>query len=191
LREPPERKASKTLWTGNDKDIEKVVAMVSFYSARAEAHASFFLASFFGLFVVLSLAQTHPIHQWISMWGIPYWLLFLGSLYVFANFSLYATYAQKIAERAHLYEVQEVKRGHVDAGKNLILNWFQISKGAFRAWRFGIIGIVYVAVAFLSCWLVIGSVEAVIGLISVSLVIAVSWIWALYRWGSSDGAHTT
>ena len=169
----------------NEKDIGKITAMVDFYSDRAVAHASFFLASLFGLFSVLSLAQNQ--HTLKCVWAIPYWLLFLGSLYTFVNFSFYATYAQKITEEADMYEVEKVKKALKRARRNLILNWFQILKNSRIKFGWGLraVCILYLVIAFLSCWLVIGCVEAFIGLIVVSAIIAVAWLCVLYLWGEN------
>jgi len=73
---------------------EERSALLDFHSDRAVAHASFFVASIFGLFAVLSIAENSPENR--TLWTLPYWALFLIGFYSFANFSLYAVFAHKI-----------------------------------------------------------------------------------------------
>ncbi len=163
-----------------DKDTEKILALVDFYSDRAVAHASFFLALLIGLFSVLALAQSNQDNlRWI--WAIPYWLLFLGSLYTFANFSLYASYAEKIVQNTCIYEVKEVKDAMETMQKRLILKWHQVLKSNFPFGTSKVIGCLYFIMAFLSCWMVMGCAQAIGGLIVIFVIGAVTWLYVLYR----------
>jgi len=71
-----------------------LAAILDFYSDRAVAHASFFLASFFGLFTVLSIGEKE-----IFEWAFPYWILFSVGLYTLIRFAYYATFAHLIMVR--------------------------------------------------------------------------------------------
>ncbi len=74
--------------------ISSLSAILDFYSDRAIAHASFFLASFFGLFTVLQIQQNPTLG-----WAILYWILFLAGLYTLNRFGYYASFAQKLMEK--------------------------------------------------------------------------------------------
>lgn len=164
--------------TDNNEKIQKIAIMVDFYSDRADAHATLFLAFLFGLFTVLAIAQNQNTCKWI--WGIPYWFLFLGGFYSFLNFSLYATYAQKITEETHCYEVKEVKTVLDRVNNNPILGRFHLYKHWMgeRKIFFKILTGAYFIVAFLSCLLVIGRNEAIFGCIVVSVAILVVYLLA-------------
>ena len=160
---------------------DKISVMADFYSDRAVAHASFFLASFFGLFSILALAQSNQDSlKWI--WAIPYWLLFLGSLYTFTNFSLYATYAEGIIQQASMYDVKEVRDAIERTQKtHLILKWHQVLKHYFPVGIFPVIGLLYVLVAFFSYGMVLGFDQAFNGIIATFAIVGVFWLYVLYR----------
>jgi hypothetical protein len=73
----------------------------NFYSTRAVAHASFFVASIFGLFTILALMESSfqklsNYWSWIALGllSITYWGVFVIGLHSFLKFGRYSIYAQ-------------------------------------------------------------------------------------------------
>jgi len=162
--------------TDNNEKIQKIAIMVDFYSDRAEAHATLFLAFLFGLFTILTIAGNENTYKWI--WTIPYWLLFLGGVHTFLNFSYYATHAQKITEEISCYEVPEVKKVLDKVKRSLNLAWFHFYKQRIGKWVILSSIVAYFIIAFLSCWLVIGWIAATLGGLVVSIAIVVVYFRA-------------
>ena len=87
------------------REFNRQVEIVqNFYSTRAVAHASFFVASIFGMFTILALMVS--IFQKLSndwFWtamvllSLTYWGIFLVGFHSFLKFSQYSTYAQHAA----------------------------------------------------------------------------------------------
>lgn len=69
-----------------------------FYSARAVAHASFFVASVFGLFTILAFMETSSMVS-KALLSVTYWVVWGFGLYSFLNFSRYAVHAQQAESR--------------------------------------------------------------------------------------------
>jgi hypothetical protein len=131
-----------------DEDTFKRLSIVQdFFSKRAVAHASFFVASIFGLFTILSLMEKFinrmPFYGviWQLAWdwnsarflllSSSYWFIWLFGLYSFANFGYYATLAQKaeekIVENKDIEIIKESKEKHGRA-----LNWFYNFKSGLQ-----------------------------------------------------------
>jgi hypothetical protein len=89
-------------------EYDVLTSIVDFYSNRAIAHASFLIASIFGLFSVLSFIEVSSGYPLIAL-SVTYWLLWLLGLYSFGNFSFYASIAEvakeRIAARQPLVEI--------------------------------------------------------------------------------------
>lgn len=91
-----------------DRDTElptaSIGALLDFYSDRAVAHASFFVASIFGLITLLAvIAQLNNNLKWFSIplswWSIPLFLVFsYVGYYTLARFGFHADIAQKFSE---------------------------------------------------------------------------------------------
>lgn len=87
-----------------DEYIQMLSALLDFHSDRAEAHASFFVASLFGLFSVLQVAQNLLnsgvifISLWITkaIWLVICWFLFYFGVYSYFKFGYYASYAHMV-----------------------------------------------------------------------------------------------
>lgn len=111
----------------SDEDIRGFTVLQDFYSKRAVAHASFFVASIFGLFTVLSfiervLPSVVTVNQifllplksvgYLLLY-IIYWLIWLFGLYSLYNFGLYSTKSQhaevKLAEKQDALIRGEIK----------------------------------------------------------------------------------
>jgi hypothetical protein len=119
--------------------LKRLSTVQDFFSKRAVAHASFFVASIFGLFTILSLMEKFvnrmPFYGiiWQLAWdwnfarflllSSSYWFIWLFGLYSFANFGYYATLAQrteeKIAEGKEIEIIDETKK---KLGRRL--SWF-------------------------------------------------------------------
>ena len=82
----------------------RISALLDFYSDRAVAHASFFVASIFGLVTLLSIIQQLNMHlTWFSIplsWcSIPLFFAFsYVGYYTLGRFSFYADISQKLSE---------------------------------------------------------------------------------------------
>jgi len=123
----------------NEDTFKSLSIVQDFFSKRAVAHASFFVASIFGLFTILSFMEKSisriPLSEviWQLAWdwnfarlillSSTYWFIWLFGLYSFANFNFYATLAQhaeeKIAENKDNEIINESKKG-----LGGILKWF-------------------------------------------------------------------
>ena len=85
----------------NPDDIDKISGLLDFFSDRAVAHASFFLASLFGLvaFATIVREEITCINSFLYWIGI---LLFFGfgyaGYFTLIRFGYYAHVSQKIAE---------------------------------------------------------------------------------------------
>ena len=78
-----------------NEEVSKVSALLDFYSDRCVAHASFFVATLFGTFSLLSLLDDKEGLVRIGL-ASTYWLLFIGSIYLLLSFSYYSGYSEKI-----------------------------------------------------------------------------------------------
>jgi len=94
-----------------------------FYSKRAVAHASFFVASVFGLFTVLRLIyemNPYPASQFtLSVVYIGVWI-FGG--YSFLNFSFYATIANSAQKAIHRLAAQLEPGSEEDDSEDTLIN---------------------------------------------------------------------
>ena len=76
-------------------------SLLQFYSDRAISHASFLVASIFGLFTVLSLMTNASIELLSLIWltlTCVYWFLWTFGLYALLNFGYYAIVAQVVKD---------------------------------------------------------------------------------------------
>jgi phosphotransferase system glucose/maltose/N-acetylglucosamine-specific IIC component len=98
-----------------------------FYSKKAVAHASFLVASMFGLFTILAFAErtlgNPPSYLNFFLLAITYWSIWVFGLYSMFNFSLYATMAQHAERHAAMNEDDQVK-DEVKKSSNRILKPF-------------------------------------------------------------------
>lgn len=80
--------------TLNEEKYSALSAHLDYYSDRATAHASYFVAFIFGLFVVLQMAQsTNNGERWLLL--ILSWVVWASGLYCLLNFGLYAFFASR------------------------------------------------------------------------------------------------
>jgi len=131
-----------------DEDTFKRLSIVQdFFSKRAVAHASFFVASMFGLFTILSLMEKFidrmPFHgvTWQLTWdwnftrflllSSSYVFIWLFGLYSFGNFSYYATLAQRVEEKIAKNKDNEIIN-ESKKGLGGILKWFYDFKSGHR-----------------------------------------------------------
>ena len=137
--------------------ISAYSAVLEFFSSRAEAHASFFLASLFGLFTVLSIAKNTSNWLW---WSITYWFLFGLGLYTFFNFCTFAQFAhiayQQITKMAEIYEEVESEKKDLYKRDFVLRNFSDLKNliGRAHAWRIIIFGILYFIVVLIPYCLV-------------------------------------
>jgi len=123
----------------NEDTFKSLSIVQDFFSKRAVAHASFFVASMFGLFTILSFMERDVNRislawNWnlrLSLLSATYWFIWLFGFYSLGNFGYYATLAQhaeeKIAENKDNEIINESKKG---LGR--ILKWFYDFKSGHR-----------------------------------------------------------
>lgn len=105
----------KEPWIG-ESDVAEVAALVDFYSDRAVAHASFFVASIFGTLTFLALVATlpKPVNESIYLVSI---LLFAGFSYMgyftLVRFRYYASLSDHLTKKG-LQRETVFKRHHYD-----------------------------------------------------------------------------
>jgi len=108
----------------NETLISIYSASLEFYSSRAESHASFFLATFFGLFTIFSIIHSSEIirnrHDLWWLWHVPVVGLIFMALYSFGNFCLYASYANRFLTELEVlgnikieYMLKELRERHL------------------------------------------------------------------------------
>jgi hypothetical protein len=90
----------------NVSEYDVLCSVVDFHSNRAVAHASFLIASIFGLFTVLPLIEILVGKSPIAFvfLSIAYWLLWVFGLYSFGNFSYFASIAEVAKEKITAYQ---------------------------------------------------------------------------------------
>jgi hypothetical protein len=82
-----------------DGEFDRQLSVVEdFYSTRAVAHASFFVASIFGLFAILAFMERFTMVSKILV-SFAYWAVWSGGLYSFMRFSFYSGRAQAAQRR--------------------------------------------------------------------------------------------
>lgn len=127
----------------DEKEIARLSAICDFHSDRAEAHASFFLAFLFGLFAILAIVASTDLPYEILL-ALPYGILFVGGLWSFANFSLYATYAEGIEKKLETEWISDIMKSK--RKENPFLELFHRIKS--RVYRHKLIHILIVIVYF-------------------------------------------
>jgi hypothetical protein len=95
-------------------ELERQLAIVEdFYSTRAVAHASFFVASVFGLFAILELMERRFSMTSLALLSLAYWIVWAFGLFSFLNFcrnALRANYAERmIASQAEGLINQQIR----------------------------------------------------------------------------------
>lgn len=75
---------------GKENHLGQLSALLDFYSDRAVAHASFLVATVFGLFAILQLVSK----GFSDFVFIMYWSVFMAGLYCLLNFGYYAGLAE-------------------------------------------------------------------------------------------------
>jgi hypothetical protein len=87
----------------NDKTsnnfTDEISALLDFYSDRCTSHASFFVATIFGMFTILSL-NSHSNDS--SLLAATYWLLVVAGIYFLSKFKFYSDYSE-IVKRTLIY----------------------------------------------------------------------------------------
>lgn len=78
-----------------DESLSVLLGLLDFDSDRATAHASFAVASIFGIYALLSAFNYFDSYYGKTVFGLTYFLLAGFSLYSFLNFSKYASSAHK------------------------------------------------------------------------------------------------
>jgi len=152
--------------TNKERETQSLAAVLDFYSDKSDAHASFFLASLFGLFTVLSITQGFRGEPVRYLLLIPYWLLFFGGLYSLLNFGLYATLARSIKVRIQNETIRQAEGLLEYPRYRLLLFFWHLKRG--RVDRVVVIGGFYVIAASVSCFVVF------------ELWITELWSWILF-----------
>ena len=103
---------------GNNDTTSRLAALLDFYSDRAVAHASFFVASVFGTFSLLFLVK-----NWYSLVlvAMPYSILVLFGIYSLLNFGKYASLAEKTKNL--FYPFTRTWRDDVEIERDLADEW--------------------------------------------------------------------
>lgn len=109
--------------------MEARSALLDFYSSRAVAHASYFMASIFGIVALLTLCQNigNPFHSnkwWCDLLAAMLWF---GAYSIFAflgwwtlhKFGKYATYADKLREYVFIGESHLEKISYIVDKKDM------------------------------------------------------------------------
>jgi hypothetical protein len=92
---PKEKKKEPKPYVDRNLRATRLAALLDFYSDRATAHASLFVASLFGLFSVLSIVdQLTGDYIWFSM--VIYFLLAYSGYFTLVRFGFYAQIAHLI-----------------------------------------------------------------------------------------------
>jgi hypothetical protein len=98
----PEKKTENELEKNVNEELQatRLVAFLDFYSDRATAHASLFVASLFGLFTQLTIVQSMSSHPDLFVWlSIPVFFgLTYAGYFTLVRFGFYSNIAQRITE---------------------------------------------------------------------------------------------
>ena len=87
----------------NELVVTRIGALLDFYSDKAVAHASFFVASIFGLVTLWSIVQQLNMH--LTWFSIPLFFAFsYVGYYTLGRFTFYADISQKLGEHGLKYE---------------------------------------------------------------------------------------
>ncbi len=80
--------------------ISALGSLIEFYSRRAEAHASYFFSSFFGLFAILAIVYSKSKIRVgeKKLWSVIFWALFFMGSYFLMNYRYYATFADQLRQ---------------------------------------------------------------------------------------------
>jgi hypothetical protein len=112
-----------------EQELNRQLAIVEdVYSTRAVAHASFFVASLFGLFTILALILMERLSITSSvLLSITYWLVWSFGLFSFLNFSRYATRANRAIEKTASEATKLVSKQIENATclQDKIVRWFE------------------------------------------------------------------
>lgn len=171
----------------DDRDVTSLAALLDFYSDRAIAHASFYLASLFGLFTVLQIAQFDYGSQ--CYWVVPYWVLFFVGFYTLARFNWYATTAQEITGIIRTEIVKEELRKRIDDIGDRITDRIPLMRlrtritERLRTSLFYLIASGYSGIVLFACFLVFGDR---IGVASIGLLAFVSLVYLLANGKSAN-----
>ena len=82
---------------------DALAGLLDFYSDRAEAHASFLLACFFGAFTLLAIVQSVEDISLTILSVMPYGMIALVGFHCLQRFSFYAAMAEKIKDKIATY----------------------------------------------------------------------------------------
>jgi len=125
-------------------EVDARAALLDFYSSRAVAHASYFIASIFGIVTLLALSQNigrvpfqnNILWDWlaVAIWFIVYAIFAYMGYYTLGQFSKYAAYADtlrasSLALDAHL---EDIKISLDESGKTLWEGIFRNQIGNLR-----------------------------------------------------------
>lgn len=77
--------------------VSRVAALLDFYSDRATAHASLFVASIFGILTLLALVQNFNSNTLIFISIIAYFIFSYLGYHTLVRFGFYADIAQRLA----------------------------------------------------------------------------------------------
>lgn len=143
----------------DDTLLSALGSMVRFYSSRAEAHASFYIGSLFGLFTILAIVYSNDglrIGEKI-LWSLVFWSLFGMGLYVFMNFCYYATLADIVRDKIVLiidyHSELEIMKASVSERLGLKLFCDLKFSNFFHSKRFFIFSLGYFSIVLLSYFL--------------------------------------
>lgn len=133
--------SSKKLEMDNS-DYAALSALLDFYSDRATAHASLFVACVFGLFTILAILEKN-----IIILSLAYWFLFGSGLYELLNFGQYAKDADVIKRYIEIPKeklVNDIKK-QVDkesfgASKSIKREYQSLKEFVYR--RIGLLGMI-------------------------------------------------
>jgi len=113
-----------------ENKISELSALLEFYSNRATAHASYFVAFVFGLFTIFGLAQNvaNIYEQRITLLILS-WVVWLSGYYCLLNFGFYSFLAERI-KNAIGGDMRSTKEIEEEILNDLVLNWrFSLIRG--------------------------------------------------------------
>jgi hypothetical protein len=96
--------------TENDQSIEVLIGLLDFHSDRATAHASFVIASIFGIFTLLFSFKLFNGLIWGKVvYVLAFILLNAISVYSYLNFGYYAAVADNVRETLNSFIDENIK----------------------------------------------------------------------------------
>lgn len=154
---------------GDNESVSALSAMVEFNSSRAEAHASFFIGSLFGIFTILAMVYSKENISVIErqVWSFINFILILVGLYFFYNFSHYAIAADKFRQKIVDNPDNKIKYGEVinNVNKRKSLKILYNLEKCIHEYKLKIFPLMYLFILILS-WLMVFYPEIIMAILS-------------------------